>query len=72
MKIVKPSVKLNWITPKAELEIDSPSVPVFYADPKAKPNFKDYLRDVQKSGTIKGPDDLEDFVEEFEAATLEY
>lgn len=61
-----------FTSPKAEIQIDSPIIPVLFADPKAKPNLKDYLREVQKSGSIKGPEDLEDFVEEFEAATLDY
>ena len=61
-----------FTSPKAEVQIDSPTIPVLFADPKVKPNLKDYLREVQKSGTIKGPDDIEGFVEEFEAATLEF
>jgi hypothetical protein len=36
-----------------------------------KPNFKDYIRDIGKSSEIKPPADLDEFIEEFEYATME-
>lgn len=67
---VKPVI--IFVSERVDLEIEDPTIPVFYADPKRNPNFKDYLRDLQKSGQMKGPDDLETFVEDFEAATLDF
>lgn len=61
-----------FTSPKAELEIKEATVPVFYADSKSFPNFRDYLKDRQKMGDMQGPKDIEGFIAEFEAATLEY
>jgi hypothetical protein len=63
---------IMFISPRAEVEIEDSTVPVLYADPKTKPNLKEHLRDIQKAKNMQGPKDLEDFIEEFEAATLEY
>jgi hypothetical protein len=59
-----------FVDPRADVTIIDPTVPVLYADPKLKPNLKDYLRDLAKLPEQKGPEDLADFIEEFEAATL--
>ena len=61
-----------FTSPKAKLELNNSTVPVFYADIKATPNFKNHLRDLQKFGQMKGPENLDEFIEEFEAATLDY
>jgi hypothetical protein len=61
-----------FVSERVDLEIEDPTIPIFYADPKRSPNFKDYLRDIQKSGQMKGPDDLETFIEDFENATLDF
>jgi len=61
-----------FINPRAQLEINESTVPVLFADPKIKPNLKEYLRDLQKPGTTTGLPNIEEFIKEFEAATLEY
>ena len=59
-----------FVDPRAVVEIEDPTVPVLYADSKLKPNIKDYLRDIDKAGVMTPPSDLDDFVKEFEYATL--
>ena len=61
-----------FTSPRAELTITGSTVPVLYTDSKTKPNLKEYLRDLQKTKAMRGPLDIEDFVDEFEDATLEY
>ena len=39
-----------FISPKAEVEIEDPTLPVLYADPKRKPSLREYLKSQAKSG----------------------
>jgi hypothetical protein len=59
-----------FIDPNARVSVTNSTVPVLYADSKLKPNFKDYIRDIGKSSEIKPPADLDEFIEEFEYATM--
>ncbi|GAB4510207.1 MAG: hypothetical protein OHK0046_06560 [Anaerolineae bacterium] len=60
-----------FVDPRAEVEIGEVSVPVLYVDSKKKPNLKDYLRDYrQEHGDQFSNQEIEDFLAEFERATL--
>jgi hypothetical protein len=59
-----------FIDPNARVSVTNSTVPILYADSKLKPNFKDYIRDIGKSSEIKPPADLDEFIEEFEYATM--
>ncbi len=39
-----------FISPRAEVEIEDPMLPVLYADPKRKPSLREYLKAQAKSG----------------------
>lgn len=60
--------------PRAELEISDPAVPVLFADPKQQPNFKDFLRDINRAAAEAGEKSTlpltEDQIEAFEQATI--
>jgi hypothetical protein len=61
-----------FVDPRAEVNIEDSTAPVLFADPKKKPNLKEYLRDLAKEqgSEPRGPKDFNDFIEEFEDATL--
>lgn len=60
-----------FVDPRAEIEIGAVTIPVLYADPKKKPNLKDYMKDYrQKHGDYFDNQELTDFIEEFEEATV--
>ncbi len=57
--------------PRAKVEIGEITVPVLFADPKKDPSLKDYLKEYrQKNGDQFTPQELVEFVEEFEEASL--
>lgn len=64
-----------FVSPKAELEITEPEVPVFYVDDKREPNITEYMRtlnreqrdDIQKKVKLPLTDEQ---IADFEAATL--
>lgn len=61
-----------FVDPRATLEIGETDIPVLYADPKKDPNLKDYLRDYRKeNGDYFEGDELREFIEAFEEATLD-
>lgn len=68
-----PDIKVQplilFVDPRAELEIEDPVVPVLYGDPKREPSLKNYLRDIDKEEN-SGPENLAEFIQEFEDATL--
>jgi hypothetical protein len=49
---IKVQPLLVFISPKAELEIEDPLMPVLYADPHKDPNLRDYIRNHGKSPTL--------------------
>jgi len=57
--------------PRAEVTIEDPELPVLFADPKREPNLKSYIRSLPKSESLGEPKQLEAFLEEFEASTLD-
>lgn len=40
-----------FISPRAQIDLTDPAVPVVFADNKIKPNLKDYLRDLSRENT---------------------
>lgn len=69
-----PNIKVQpiilFVDPRVEVEIEDPTIPVLYADPKRTPNLKDFVRDFGKSEILSDPKELAAFIDEFEAATL--
>lgn len=61
-----------FVDPRANIEIENPVVPVLHADSKKEPNLKNFLRDMKKADDLRGPDNIEEFIQEFELATLEF
>lgn len=64
-----------FVSPKAELELSEPEVPVFYVDDKREPNLTEYMRnlnreqkdDIQQKARLPLTDEQ---IADFEAATL--
>lgn len=63
-----------FVDSRAKLEIEDPTVPVVYADPKQTPNLKTYVREFGAGKPVDAftGDGLKDFIEEWEESTLEY
>ena len=66
-----------FIDPEVTLHIEDDSIPVLVADPKLKPNLKDYMRDAKrqmdKEGDTKNTALMpltDEQIEAFEAATI--
>ena len=76
MKSIAPDVDIQplvvMIDPKADVTIKEPAIPVLYADPKSKPNLKDFMRRVNRESDDKSGDLplTDEQIEAFEAATL--
>lgn len=76
LKDIAPDVDIYplvvMVSPRAEVEMDKPKVPVLYANPKQKPNLKDFMRNLNKSQ--EGDKNVLPLTEEqiaaFEAKTL--
>ncbi len=61
-----------FFDPRAEVEINEPTLPVVYADNKRTPNLKDYVQSLgnEPIEPFKG-EELQKFIEEWEASTLD-
>lgn len=60
-----------FVNPMAELEINDPTVPVLYTDPKSKPNLTDHLREISRSSGKTEMPLTEEQIQEFEQRTVE-
>ena len=61
-----------FVDPRAQIEIEDPLVPVLHTDPKKEPNLKNFLRDLKKAEDMRGPANIDEFIQEFELATLDF
>jgi hypothetical protein len=59
-----------FVDSRANIEIEDPVVPVLHTDSKKEPNLKNYLRDLKKAENMRGPQNIDEFIQEFELATL--
>jgi hypothetical protein len=61
-----------FFDPRAEVEINDPTIPVVYADNKRTPNLKDYVQSFgnEPIEQFKG-EELQNFITEWEASTLD-
>lgn len=66
-----PQPLIVFTDPRAEIKIEDPDVPVLYADSKKEPSLKSYIKGLDKSPSLGEPDQLDQFIQEFEAVTLD-
>ncbi|GAB4322584.1 MAG: hypothetical protein Kow00117_11400 [Phototrophicales bacterium] len=59
-----------FVDSRAQLEIEDPIYPVLYADSKKTPSLKNYLKEFGENIEQLSGKNREEFLEEFEAATL--